>query len=160
MAIEIRAFEAGDVDGVVEFALRAWEPVFASFEKVLGPEIYPLVYPDWRASQAREVARTCTEHAERTLVALSGEKLVGFAACVYDEAESTGEIEMIAVDPDHQREGIAATLIEHSVEAMRKAGLKLAAIGTGGDPGHAPARAAYEKAGFHPFPLVHYYKVL
>jgi hypothetical protein len=43
---------------------------------------------------------------------------------------------------------------------MRAAGLTLAGIGTGGDPGHAPARAAYEKAGFTPLPLVHYYKAL
>ena len=28
------------------------------------------------------------------------------------------------------------------------------------DPGHAPARAAYEKAGFRPFPQVRYYRML
>jgi GNAT superfamily N-acetyltransferase len=79
---------------------------------------------------------------------------------ILNEAESIGEIEMIAVDPAHQRLGIAAALIDRSIDRFRAAGLKLAGIGTGGDPGHAPARAAYEKAGFTPLPLVHYYKPL
>ena len=31
---------------------------------------------------------------------------------------------------------------------MRSRGMDIAVVETGGDPGHAPARAAYEKAGF------------
>lgn len=160
MPADIRLFTPADVDAVVEFSLRAWAPVFESFEKVLGTEIFLRVYPDWLASQARDVARVCTEHASRTWVAVVDGRPVGFAASVYDEAASSGEIEMIAVDPRYQRQGIAAALIDHSLDRMREAGLKLAGIGTGGDPGHAPARAAYEKAGFTPLPLVHYYKAL
>ena len=33
----------------------------------------------------------------------------------------------------------------------------LAVVGTGGDPGHAPARRVYEKVGFVGLPLVRYY---
>jgi len=36
----------------------------------------------------------------------------------------------------------------------------LAVVGTGGDPGHAPARRVYEKAGFVGLPLVRYYASL
>jgi hypothetical protein len=39
-------------------------------------------------------------------------------------------------------------------------GETLVQLGTGGDPGHAPARHTYEKAGFTPLPLVRYYKEL
>jgi hypothetical protein len=35
-----------------------------------------------------------------------------------------------------------------------------AMVETGGDPGHAPARRTYEAAGFHPFPVVKYFKKL
>ncbi|MBB2942247.1 GNAT superfamily N-acetyltransferase [Actinoplanes lutulentus] len=160
MTFEIRLLTADDVPTVVDFSLRAWAPVFASFEKVLGSEIYSRVYPDWLASQARDVARVCTEHAEHTLVAVRDGRPVGFAASIHDREASSGEIEMIAVDPDHQRRGIAAALIAQSLERMRADGLTVAGIGTGGDPGHAPARAAYEKAGFTALPLVHYYKAL
>jgi GNAT superfamily N-acetyltransferase len=62
--------------------------------------------------------------------------------------------------PAHQRQGIAASLIAFAVARMRGAGVRLPAIGTGGDPGHAPARRAYEQAGFTALPLVRYYKAL
>jgi hypothetical protein len=39
---------------------------------------------------------------------------------------------------------------------MREAGVRVVAVGTGGDPGHAPARSAYESVGF----MVRYYKAL
>ena len=160
MTIDIRLFTTADTGAVVAFALRAWAPVFESFATVLGPEIYARIYPDWLSAQAKAVTRTCTEHAGTTWVAVRDGAPVGFATVIEDRDASAGEIEMIAVDPDHQRQGIATALIEHSMAWMRTAGLSLAAIGTGGDPGHAPARAAYEKAGFTPLPLVRYYQAL
>ena len=36
----------------------------------------------------------------------------------------------------------------------------MALVGTGGDPGHAPARRAYEQAGFTALPIVNYVKKL
>jgi hypothetical protein len=33
-------------------------------------------------------------------------------------------------------------------------------VETGGDPGHAPARATYESAGFTLFPISRYFKAL
>lgn len=44
--------------------------------------------------------------------------------------------------------------------ASGRLGLPLVEIGTGGDPGHAPARHVYEKAGFTALPIVRYYKAL
>jgi hypothetical protein len=43
---------------------------------------------------------------------------------------------------------------------MHAQGMRMAVVGTGGDPGHAPARAAYEKAGYTAFSLVRSYKML
>jgi hypothetical protein len=40
MPIEIRALTEADIQAVVHLSLRAWAPVFASFETVLGEEIY------------------------------------------------------------------------------------------------------------------------
>jgi len=100
------------------------------------------------------------EHAATTWVAVTDGEPVGFVAVVFGREPGSGEIEMIAVDPGHQRRGIAATLIAFAVEQMRAAGATVAVIGTGGDPGHAPARRAYERAGFTALPLVRYYKAL
>jgi hypothetical protein len=43
---------------------------------------------------------------------------------------------------------------------MRESGMRVAMIGTGGDPGHAPARRAYDKAGYTALPSVQYFKAL
>ena len=43
---------------------------------------------------------------------------------------------------------------------MRRRGITLATVATGGDPGHAPARRTYEKAGFTSFPQVLYSRIL
>jgi hypothetical protein len=52
-------------------------------------------------------------------------------------------------------------MYEHVLARMKELGAALATIGTGGDPSHAPARRAYEKAGFGPvLPSVHLYKLL
>ena len=43
---------------------------------------------------------------------------------------------------------------------MRNCGMDIAAVGTGGDTGHAPARAAYEAFGFTLLPSARYLKLL
>jgi hypothetical protein len=43
---------------------------------------------------------------------------------------------------------------------MKEAGMSVAMVETGGDPGHAPARHIYEKAGFGLFPVARYFKKL
>ncbi|WP_433719902.1 GNAT family N-acetyltransferase [Actinoplanes sp. CA-051413] len=160
MTIEIRVLTHADIDAVVGLSLRAWAPVFASFETVLGEDIYRRIYPDWLSSQARDVTKVCTEHGPTTWVATVGDEPVGFVALVVNDADRSSEIEMLAVDPVHQRKGIADALISYAVEQARAAGAQLVAIGTGGDPGHAPARRAYEKAGFTALPQVRYYRAL
>ena len=59
-AIAVREFVADDLDAVVAFSLRAWEPVFTSLHAVLGDEIFFRLHPNWRESQAEAVrcART------------------------------------------------------------------------------------------------------
>jgi hypothetical protein len=43
---------------------------------------------------------------------------------------------------------------------MKEAGMTIAMVETGGDPGHGPARAAYARAGFGLFPVARYFKKL
>lgn len=45
-------------------------------------------------------------------------------------------------------------------QELRRAGMTTALVETGGDPGHAPARALYEHLGFTPLPAVPYFKDL
>jgi GNAT superfamily N-acetyltransferase len=62
------------------------------------------------------------------------------------------------VHPEYQNRGIGTALNKFVLEKMKESGMKLAVVATGGDPGHAPARRAYEKAGYRAFPGVRYYQ--
>lgn len=57
--------------------------------------------------------------------------------------------------------GIATQLYQHVFARLKEMGMKVVRVTTGGDPSHAPARRAYEKAGFSlRVPHVEYYKEL
>jgi len=162
MTVSVRALEESDVGPVVEFSVRAWQPVFESMCRVLGSEIFRRVYPDWSAGQAQAVESVCRADGNLVWVAAEDGRPVGFVAVVLHGQGGlrSGEIEMVAVDPECQRRGIGLTLVSLAVEEVSKLGIPLAEIGTGGDPGHAAARRVYEKAGFTALPLVRYYKAL
>jgi ribosomal protein S18 acetylase RimI-like enzyme len=160
-AIEIREFRESDVETVIEFSLRAWEPVFASVRDVLGDDIFLRLHPDWKVNQAEAVRSSCTNPEREVFVAVAGGRPVGFVAIALNAFhERMGVIEIIGVDPDYQRRGICTQLTEFATEHMQSRGMDIAVVETGGDPGHAPARAAYETAGFTLLPIARYFRLL
>ena len=160
-AIEIREFRETDLDAVVEFSLRAWAPVFASLRAVLGDDIFLRLHPDWEAGQAEAVRSSCTNEDRDVFVAVSGGRPVGFAAIALNAFhERMGVIDIIGVDPAYQRRGVGSRLTEFAIEHMRGRGMDIAVVETGGDPGHAPARAAYDAAGFTLLPIARYFRLL
>ena len=159
--VEIREFQESDLGAIVEFSVRAWDPVFASLRDVLGDPIFFRLKPDWKVSQAEEVKARCTSDERDAFVAVADERPVGFVTVALNAFnERMGVIEIIGVDPDFQRRRIASRLTEHALDHMRRCGMDIAALGTGGDPGHAPARAAYEALGFTLLPSARYVKLL
>jgi GNAT superfamily N-acetyltransferase len=159
--IQIRKFRAEDVDAIVEFSLRAWAPVFASVRDVLGEDIFLRLHPDWKANQAEAVRSSCTGDDRDVFVAVANGRPVGFVAVALDAFhERMGVIEIIGVDPCLQRRGVSSRLTHFAIEHMRSCGMDIAVVETGGDPGHAPARAAYETAGFTLLPIARYFRLL
>lgn len=160
--ITVRRLVEADVEAVVAFSLAAWAPVFAGLEAELGAEVYRLVFPDWRSAQADAVATICRAAENDVWVAVVDGRAVGFVAARYaEEGEArAGEIYMVAVDPAHQGRGIATALMQEALTRFKALGLDLAVIGTGGDPGHAPARALYERFDFTALRQVRYYREL
>ena len=160
-AIEIRAFRESDLEAVVEFSLRAWAPVFASVRQVMGDDIFLRLHPDWKASQEDAVRSSCTSDERDVFVAVDGGRPVGFVAIALNAFhERMGVIDIIGVDPEYQRRGVSARLTSYATEHMRSRGMDIAVVETGGDPGHAPARAAYESAGFTLLPIARYFQLL
>ncbi len=157
----IRAFDARDQDAVVGLSLRAWEPVFASLQQALGESgVFAVLYHDWRAQQADAVRQACEGIGMRVRVAEIDSAVVGFVAAHLLRGDGMGEVHMIAVDPDHQRSGVASLLLSTTMRWFRDEGMALAMIETGGDPGHAPARRTYERAGFTSLPVARYFQRL
>lgn len=155
----IEPYDDSKLEAIVQLALRAWAPVFASLQNALDPAVYRAFYrDDWRVAQRRAVASACSDKETHVWVASEQSRTVGFVALKLHPEDRMGEIHMIAVDPDFQRRGIAAALTSHSVGWFKKAGMSVVMVETGGDPGHAPARQAYESAGFRLFPVARYFK--
>lgn len=159
MPFEIRAMRVDDVDAVAALSLRAWSPVFDSLHAAMGERLFDHFYgDDWRTYQEADVRRACGAFAG--LVAERDGEVVGFTAIDISEGREEGEIYMLAVDPSAQGFGVGTALTTAAVEVIREAGFTLALVGTGGDPGHAAARATYRKAGFTPVPSEHLFLLL
>jgi ribosomal protein S18 acetylase RimI-like enzyme len=157
----IKPYDASDLEGVVRLSLRAWAPVFDSLKQVFAPSVYDTFYPQgWRGTQDKAVRNVCASADFKVWVAIESETVAGFVALRYHAGDKLGEIYMIAVDPDFQRRGIARAMTNFAVERMKEAGMTIAMVETGGDPGHAPARAAYANAGFGLLPVARYFKKL
>lgn len=159
--LRIVPFDPAHLDAVVALSLRAWAPVFPAMREEMPPYIYRSFYPKgWDVRQEADIAALCRDEAVSVSVALVGDAMAGFVALRIHEEDSMGEVYAIAVDPDHQRSGIGAALLDFALDWMREKELAMAMVETGGDAGHAPARAAYEKAGFARLPVARYFRKL
>jgi ribosomal protein S18 acetylase RimI-like enzyme len=125
------------------------------------PEVYRAFYRgDWQGAQRSAVEAVCDADDVAVFVATETSRVAGFVALKLHAEDRMGEIYMIAVDPDFQRRGIAARLTAHAVEWFQAAGMEIAMVETGGDPGHAPARRSYESSGFTLLPVARYFPAL
>ena len=159
--MRIEKYAPSHRDAVVELSLRAWQPVFASMRDGLDREVYDEFYPEgWRPSQEQAVGEVCDSAEVEVWVAVVDGEVAGFTALKLDADSKMGEIYMIAVDPRFQKRGIGAALTDRGIERMQAAGMSIAMVETGADPGHGPARRTYEKAGFGLWPVARYFRKL
>jgi GNAT superfamily N-acetyltransferase len=156
----IRGYGPDDEESVVALSLRAWAPVFASLEQVLGSDISVRLHGSWRPYQECAVREILTDPDVHVWVAAAGGAVAGFVAVALNQERLIGEISMLAVDPDDQDQGTGTALTEFATAWLRDAGMRVAMVDTGGDAGHAPARRVYEKAGYTPLPVARYFRAL
>ena len=102
----------------------------------------------------------CVAEDMNVWVARDAGSTVGFVAVKLHVDDSMGEIYMVAVDPAAQGKGVGTALTQFALDWMKNTGMRIAMVETGGDPGHAPARRTYEKAGFGLLPIARYFKKL
>lgn len=70
------------------------------------------------------------------------------------------ELDIIAVDPGLQRQGIGSKLISFALDWCRRQGLTMVMVETGDDAGHSAARVTYEQCGFERYPVARYFRRL
>ena len=160
--IEIREFRSSDLDAMVEIAIAAWTPIFANFRILMGDDLFLTAFPDWQRDKARQVRTACgPQSTAMVYVAEQGAGIVGFITFYANDATGIGEIGNNAVHPEHQGLGIGPQMYEQAFARLRERGMRFVKVSTGGDVAHAPARKAYEKAGFCvQLPCVDYYRPL
>jgi GNAT superfamily N-acetyltransferase len=161
MNLQIRPYTIADHKDVIQLSILAWEPVFTAWERILGPELYPIaIYPDWRIGQTEVCEKVLAiEHMHTCVTDVDG-AVAGFVCYELNHETKVGEVQLLAVHPGYQNHGIGTQLNLFALQKLKDGGMKLAVVGTGGDEGHAPARRSYEKAGYTGLPLVRYYKNL
>lgn len=160
--VSIRPAKAAEVDRLQQIRAAAFAPVFASFRSILGSEIYEIAQArDDAAQGALLTSLFAADSIWHVYVAELDGDVVGFVSVRLDPTTTVGEIGLNAVDPARAGRGVGTAMYEFAVARMQEAGMRVATVGTGGDPSHAPARRAYEKAGFdREIPTVWMYRPL
>ncbi len=161
MTFRIRDFRPADLESVLDLSLRAWTPVFDKLQPNVDGFVFDAFYPDgWWTRQKAEIEALLDDGQTQLYVAADGEAILGYAGIRLHPEDSMGELYIIAVDPDHQRKGVGAALMDAAFDRVKSAGMTMIMVETGGDPGHAPARASYEAVGFRRWPVARYFREL
>ena len=147
--LSIRPATSGDAPNLDSVRKAAFAPVFASFRELLGAEIAQVTQARDDEEQAEYLRTLLAPESDWELyVAEMAGTVVGFVSLRLRERTMTGEIGLNAVHPDHAGHNIGTSMYDFALERMRSRGMRVATVSTGGDVSHAPARRAYEKAGF------------
>jgi ribosomal protein S18 acetylase RimI-like enzyme len=162
LTLNIRPFEAPDLPAMQQLRQAAFKPVFQSFRDIVGEQIYLIALAKSDAEQAELLESICkSDSPHQVFVVEVHEDIAGFVSFSLNHDKRVGEIGLNAVHPKYAGRGIGTEMYEFAMARMKECGLVLATVGTGGDPSHAPARRAYQKAGFGPaLPSVFLYKLL
>ncbi|GAA4048834.1 GNAT family N-acetyltransferase [Parerythrobacter jejuensis] len=146
---KIRPFRPVDLPSLHAVRQAAFAPVFANFRSLMGPDIAPFAYGGAEADQGAHLDSICQSGSDHQIVVAEVEdRVIGFCDYALDARTKLGTIGLNAVDPAFAKRGVGSALYRHVLGLMRAGGMKAAGVGTGGDSSHAPARRAYEKAGF------------
>ena len=159
--LTIVPFEKAYADRVIRLTVDAWAPVFAKTENDVPRFVYDAFYPEgWEARQTADVTALLSAEPGSVWLALQDEELVGFIGLRVHPEDQMGEIYIVAVSPDRQRQGIGRKLMHFAEQHIRERGMKMVMVETVGDSGHEPARRAYEATGFERWPVARYFKKL
>ena len=148
-----------DEETVVAIAIAEWEAIYQGYRAQLGDETFYAFFPDHHAAKAANIRQNL---ASGTMYVTECEgRIAGFIHYNYDPSARIGTISNNAVSGEFRGRGIGPRQYELVFGILRELGAVGVRVTTGLDEGHAPARHAYEKAGFSAHTeAITYYKKL
>ena len=159
--LKIIPYSPAHKDAVLALTVEAWTPVFAKTEGDVPRFVLEAFYPrGWQSRQTSEVSELLENDPANIWLAFMGDCFVGFMGLRLHPEDQMGEIHIIAVSPNYQRQGISTALMQYGEDYFRAAGAKMIMVETIGDSGHKAARQAYEAFGFERWPVARYFKKL
>jgi GNAT superfamily N-acetyltransferase len=161
--IRIRPFKPEDLQTAQDISVSRYVEIYAVLRGRIGAEMFEQVRPNAEQAKRDAIAKHAEEFPECFVIAEdAGGQIIGFATYRLDEAHKVGIIGNNAVRKDCGLKGVGQALYAELFRRFREAGMTAAQVMTGLDEGHAPARRAYQRAGFDPVGIesVVYYKKL
>ena len=148
--MSVRKFRIEDIEAVVALANKAWKPINKVSRERLGDRIANVLRPEGDdVSKGITVRRELSEHPENFFVCEECGRIVGFAGCSLDYKSKIGTLGHNAADKTCGVKGIGQQLYKAVLDYFREQGMVVARVFTGLDDAHAPARRAYQRAGFN-----------
>lgn len=144
----IRSFKHGDLERVMEIGNLAWKNIYSMFRDCYGDELFHMLIPNEQIQKGLQIESHVANHPQWVFVCEESGIVVGFITFALNTSTKIGEISNNAVDPRCGLKGIGQQMYESVFKYFREKGMAYATVNTGLDSAHAPARRAYERAGF------------
>lgn len=147
--IKIRSYEPEDLPRLQDIAVRAWQPIYEERKRLIGEELFNMFCPIGSECKREQVQLFAERTPEHMIVAVDAAGCpVGFATYYINQENRTGMIGNNAVDKTSGLKGVGQALYAEIFRRLKEAGMEAVQVNTGLDAAHAPARRAYERAGF------------
>ena len=145
--MNMRAYKSDDLEAVMAIADQAWQPIRKMSREALGDFISDILNPAGDAqSKGLQVKEQIDGGNYGIAVCEHDRMVVGFITYRIDGV--WGEICNNAACPPEGVKGVGQCMYAYVKDVFRQNGVKFVKVVTGLDYAHAPARRAYERAGF------------
>jgi len=144
----IRPYRSEDLSVLMIIGNLAWRGIYMMYREKYGEELFSFMVPEVDSVKGEQIKKHCAAHPDWVYVCEEDGRIVGFVTFLLDKEKYIGHINNNAVDPNCGLKGIGQQMYKAVFERFQSEGMRYAQVRTGLDCAHAPARRAYERAGF------------
>ncbi len=124
----IRPCQPSDRDAILDITVRAFDGV--SIDQNIERRYGPIAGVGWQKRKRAHLEADLATEAAGVLVAEVEGQVVGYVTTRTDARTRIGRIPNLAVDPEHQGQGLGRQLLEAALDHLREAGMTFARIET------------------------------